>query len=481
MRNYTTKNDLSFDNQSVPLYKQIVDDMLKRISSGILKPDEMLPPTREWALELDVSRKTIVRATELLLIKGKLYSKERQGLFVSAPKVSTSAATKPVTMPNATPQVNVAEDAVKGNPAGNNVRIVVNDGFPDTRMQPFREFSRAYRKIFNRMAQWRRLGYNDAAGYRKFRNALCDLLWHNRGINLQEHELALVRGSQMALFLIANSVLAAHDVVAIESPGYGKACEVFRRAGLDVVGIPVDRYGIDTERLEQLCIERSITAVYVTPRYQYPTTATMSMARRQKLRDMSLKYGFIVIEDDFGAEYTFTDHKQMALSSMLHKTHYIYIGTFSKIFAPGIRLGYVCASADIIRQIVDYRSIVDIHGDNTLERAMLELFENGDMNRHIRSAVRVYKERLAFISSEIKRILGKSVEYRKPGGGLAVWIGLGTTKNADTFRAMMLAKGIDIPVFTLDDGSIGVRIGYASMDNSEVTEVLSAIRSVLEL
>ena len=191
--------------------------------------------------------------------------------------------------------------------------------------------------------------------------------------------------------------------------------------------------------------------------------------------------GHIYCEDDFGAEYTFTDHKQMALSSMLHKTHYIYIGTFSKIFAPGIRLGYVCASADIIRQIVDYRSIVDIHGDNTLERAMLELFENGDMNRHIRSAVRVYKERLAFISSEIKRILGKSVEYRKPGGGLAVWMGLGTTKNADTFRAMMLAKGIDIPVFTLDDGSIGVRIGYASMDNSEVTEVLSAIRSVLEL
>lgn len=477
MKPYTTKDNLEFDNQSVPLYMQIVNDMLRRISSGILKPEEMLPPTREWALELGVSRKTIVRATELLLIKGKLYSKERQGLFVSNPKAKVEAGKKPQEMAKTETLPKAKEERIPT--VNSNARIVVNDGFPDTRMQPFMEFSRAYRKIFNRMAQWRQLGYNDSAGYPKLRAAMSDFLWKSRGVDVHEHEFALVRGSQMALFLIANSVLAPGDVVAIEAPGYGMAYEVFRRAGLELEGVPVDKHGIDVERLERLCQEKPITAVYMTPRFQYPTTATLSMGRRQKLREMSLKYGFIVIEDDFGAEYTFTDHKQMALSSMLHKRHYIYIGTFSKVFAPGIRLGYVSASADIIQQIVEYRSIIDIHGDNILERAMLELIENGDMKRHIRGAVRVYKERLAFITAEIKRQLGSRVEYKKPGGGLAIWIGLGKKKDADTVRAMMLAKGIDIPVFTLDDGSIGVRIGYASMDENEIVEVISAITAVV--
>lgn len=476
MVNYTTKTDLRFDNQNVPLYAQIVDDMLKRISSGILKPDEMLPPTREWATELGVSRKTIVRATEMLLMKGKLYSKERQGLYVSKTKASAKS------LPSGTVQQGSGQGelAYRKDSIKEKARIVVNDGFPDTRMQPFREYSRAYRKIFNRMAQWRQLGYEDSAGCLKFRSALCNFLWDSYNMNTTEDELAVVRGSQMALYLIANSVLSPNEVVAIESPGYGKAKEVFMRAGVNVVDIPVDKHGIDTDILEQVCMRQAITAVYVTPRFQYPTTVTLSMARRQRLRDLSLQYGFIVIEDDFGANYTFTDHRQMALSSMLHKTHYIYIGTFSKIFAPGIRLGYVSASAEIIRQIIDYRAIIDIHGDHVLERAMIELFENGDLNRHIRSAVRTYKERLVYASKEIRRIMGDRVEFRKPGGGLALWIGLGKIANADTFRAMMMAKGIDIPVFTLDDGSIGVRIGYASMEHEEMTEVLDAMNCVIE-
>lgn len=477
MKEYTTKADIGIENQDIPLYMQIVNDMLAKISSGILKPDFALPSTREWATELGVSRKTVVRAMELLLLKGKIYSKERQGLYVSNPK-QQKRSSKPVLSDMMQTHSGLQKQDITAGTLTAKARIAVNDGFPDTRMQPFREYSRAYRKIFNRMAQWRQLGYDDSAGYHKFRTALCDYLWNSYGMNINEQELAVVRGSQMALFLIANAVLTPNDCVAIESPGYEKARELFIRAGLSVVDVPVDRYGIDTDRLEELCLSRSVSAVYVTPRFQYPTTVTMSMARRQKLRDLSMKHGFIVIEDDFGANYTFTNHKQMPLSSMLHKTHYIYIGTFSKIFAPGIRLGYVSASADIIRQIVDYRALIDIHGDHVLERAMLELFENGDMNRHIRSAVRTYKERLALTTKEIRNVLGELVEYKKPGGGLAVWIGLGKRKDANTFHAMMLAKGIDIPVFTLSDGSIGVRIGYASMDNDEITEVLRAIRAV---
>ena len=473
IKKYTIKSDLDFKNKNVPLYLQIVEDVIARISSGILKHDDMLPPTREWAAELGVSRKTIVHAVELLLVKGVLYSKERRGLYVNSPQTHVASSA-------VLPLPGIGGGANGGDARAAKPRIVVNDGFPDTRMQPFREYSRAYRKIFNRMAQWRQLGYDDSAGVPKFRTALCNHLWTSYSLNAREDELAVVRGSQMALFLIANAVLSRGDVVALESPGYGKAREAFINAGIGVVDVPVDRHGIDTESLERLCHDVKITAVYVTPRYQYPTTVTMSMARRQRLRDLSLKYGFVVIEDDFGSNYTFSDHKMMPLSSMIKKDRYIYIGTFSKVFAPGIRLGYVSAAAETIRRIVDYRALIDIHGDAVLERAMLELIENGDMKRHIRGAVRTYKGRLAFASDEIHRILGDDVDYTKPGGGLAVWIGLGKKCDANTFHRLMRARGVDIPVFTLDDGAIGVRIGYASMDSGEITDVLSTMRSVLE-
>lgn len=478
MKKYTTKVDLELENKDLPLYLQIAEDMLGKMSSGTLKAGDMLPPTREWAAEIGVSRKTIVRAVELLLAKGVVYSKERRGLYVSAAaaQVGGNCSVSSLT----TQEYNGREaNAAENEEVIVKPRIVVNDGFPDTRMQPFREYSRAYRKIFNRMAQWRQLGYDESAGVFKFRTALCNYLWKSYSINAREDELAVVRGSQMALFLIANAVLSPGDVVALESPGYGSAREVFTHAGVGVVDVPVDRHGIDTDCVERLCHDNKITAIYVTPRFQYPTTVTMSMARRQKLRDLSQKYGFIIIEDDFGANYTFTDHKLMPLSSMVSKSRYIYIGTFSKIFAPGIRLGYVSASADTIRKIVDYRALIDIHGDTVLERAMLELLENGDMKRHIKSAVKTYKERMAFISKEICRILGDDVDYTKPVGGLAVWIGLGKKTDANTFHTLMRAKGIDIPVFTLHDGSIGVRIGYASMDNDEITDVLNALRSVI--
>lgn len=476
MKKYTTKADIVPENKEVPLYAQIVEDMLAKISSGILKAGDMLPPTREWAAEIGVSRKTVVRATELLLVKGVIYSKERRGMYVS-PACASPGSGRP-SEPSHTMLERPGQEG-DGNVSPAKAWIVVNDGFPDTRMQPFREYSRAYRKIFNRMAQWRRLGYDDSAGVLKFRTALCNYLWKLFSINAREDELAVVRGSQMALFLIANAVLSPGDVVALESPGYGSAREAFTHAGIGVVDVPVDRHGIDADYLERLCHDTSISAIYVTPRFQYPTTVTMSMARRQKLRDLSLKYDFIIIEDDFGANYTFTEHKLMPLSSMMSKSRYIYIGTFSKIFAPGIRLGYVSTSAEIIRKIVDFRALIDIHGDTVLERAMLELLESGDMKRHIRGAVKTYKERMAFISAEIRRILGDDVDYAKPVGGLAVWIGLGKKTDANTFHTLMRAKGIDIPVFTLHDGSIGVRIGYASMDNGEITEVLNAMRSVI--
>lgn len=465
MKNILLSITLETDNQTVPLYQQLADAIDEKITAGILKEGTMLPSTRKLAEQLHISRKTVVSAIEILMIKGKVVSKDRVGLLVTHPTTSknTSLNNKRQEETQVPPQT-----------------IIVNDGFPDTQLLPFHEFSRSYRKLFNRAAQWHNLGYNNPMGYPKLRNYIAEILGKNRELSVESDELCIVRGAQMALFLIANAVLERGNHMAMENPGYHKAYETFTKAGMQVHTIPVDDHGIDVNLLEETCQKVDLKAIYITPRHQYPTTVKLSMERRKRLCHLSEKYGFIIIEDDFGAEFQFTGKHLLPLSSLLEKDRYIYIGTFSKIFAPGIRVGYVTSSFETIRKIAEYRSLIDIQGDAITERALCELYENGDMQRHIRKTARIYKNRLTYITKEIKNVLGNLVTYQKPHGGLAVWLKLNTSQNKKVLTEKFQKAGISIPLFTLSDGSIGLRIGYASMTNEITSELIASIYSIIK-
>lgn len=467
-QNTLNKERLNTDTESTTLYQKVQKLVLEDISSGILKPGTMLPSSRELAVQLDVSRKTIVRALEELVSKGVLESKDRVGIFVPRSGAQQKRAAQG------------AEPVATRSRVQPAAELVINDGFPDTSLFPFREFSRTYRQIFNHMAQWKMLGYNDPMGYLRFRQVIAEVLGREAGLTVEDDELCAVRGSQMALFLVANAVLSPGEHVAIETPGYPNAYKAFERAGATVHRIPVDADGIDTESLETLCNEVDLTMVYVTPRHQYPTTVTLSKARRQKLHDLSLAHGFIVVEDDFGMAYNFSASYIPSLSARLPKTHYIYIGTLSKIFAPGMRLGFVASSREIIRQIAEFRTLIDIQGDTITERAIFELADSGQLRRHIRRSQKVYKERLADVSREIRRVLGDRVSYRQPHGGLAVWIRLGGGLiEAAALKAYLSAGGITAPVFECADGTVGIRVGYASLSLDDLRRLLHRLNGYL--
>lgn len=488
--NTLNKERLLADNKDLPIYQKVQNLILEEILSGTLKPGALIPSSRELAEQLGVSRKTTVRAIENLILKGYLESKDRVGTFVR--KRSSAVTTSSQTTKN--------QNQTNQNPKTKNQKptLVINDGFPDTMLVPFREFSRAHRQIFNRMAQWKMLGYNDAMGYERLRGMVADVLGRLAGLTVETDEISMVRGSQMALFLVANAVLSPGDHIAMEAPGYGNAYKAFQSARLNIHEIPVDDKGIDVDSLESLCQQTEIHAVYVTPRYQYPTTVTLSKTRRQKLRDLSIRYRFLVIEDDFGVAYNFSNRHIPTMSEMLPKSHYIYIGTFSKIFAPGIRLGYVASSRDIISQIASYRKLIDMQGDIITERAICELLDGGHLQKHLRHSIKIYKERLHEASAAIKKCLADNVNYKQPRGGLALWLTLNpsetletsetyppltgelerspTGKLEDSFRKFLNAHGIDAPVFTLANGKVGIRIGYASLPQQSLIQLLEKIQ-----
>lgn len=458
--------DICAENKEIPLFQQVADGLMQNISSGILRPGDMLPSRRDLSQQLGVSRKTIVKATELLLLQGLILSKDRTGLFVAKPTEQSIPATPSASPPTATR-------------TESSIRLKVNDGFPDTRLLPFLEFTRAYRKLFNRAAQWKSLGYNSPMGYLKFRQAIATMLAHSRNLAVSDEELCVVRGSQMALYLVAHAVLNRGDHVAIESPGYGKAYQALTAAGITLHPVEVDADGIDADAIETLCQTTHLKAIYLTPRHQYPTTVKLSMMRRQKIKQLTQTYGLLVIEDDFGANFQYGGTNLLPLASMLDKAHYIYIGTFSKIFAPAIRIGYVASSAETIAQIASYRKLIDIQGDTVQEHALFELMDSGAIVRHIRCSSKVYRERLEYATKEICRLLGSNVTYKKPHGGLALWLTIHSRPNKEAFTSMLRQKGIEIPTFPLANGSFGLRIGFASLSHEEITQVIESIAETL--
>jgi GntR family transcriptional regulator/MocR family aminotransferase len=192
------------------------------------------------------------------------------------------------------------------------------------------------------------------------------------------------------------------------------------------------------------------------------------------LADIVVKNNLMVAEDDFGHHFHFTTSRQMPFCVMLPKSNCVYIATFSKILAPALRLGFVTSSAEVINRLAERRRIIDLQGDVVMERSVLELVESGELKRHIRRARKVYQERLEYIDDLITAKLKDKVMYKRPNGGLALWM----TMDRDIRRELAL-RGINAPVFALTDGRWGIRVGYASMKKEEMELLVGALHELL--
>ncbi|MBQ0150739.1 MAG: PLP-dependent aminotransferase family protein [Bacteroidales bacterium] len=465
LRQWNFEIELELDNKRVPVYKQLAKQIQQMIESGILKNGDLLPGGREIAKKLNISRKTVLSAMELLVYSGWLENRERVGLFVhnpqyNAPQTAQQAA---VVLPQPHAPVTVAPVP----------SLVINDGYPDTKILSFKELSSAFRQLFNQAARWHMLGYSDPLGNVKLRTALSQGICHERGLQTCIEQLMLTRGSQQALYLVAHVLLHPGDAVVVEDPGYLNARRAFESSGLRVLPVPVDEEGLQTDKLKDLlATESCIRALYVTPRYQYPTTVTLSSVRRRQLVELVNAHNLLVVEDDFGCNFQFTEHHLKPLSVLLSPEHYIYIGTFSKILAPALRLGFVVTTPEFIKQMGDYRQLVDMQGDNVMERAILDLIEKGELKRHIRRASKVYRERLQYATTLIRKELGNNVIFKKPDGGLALWM-----EFEDDPTERLAQCGISATIEKLANQRFGLRVGYASMQTEEIDRLIMALKS----
>ncbi|MBN9296825.1 MAG: PLP-dependent aminotransferase family protein [Filimonas sp.] len=466
LRPWKTIIPLALDGDKA-VYQQIADGIIMEIKRGRLKPGTPLPGTRILAEDLGVNRKTVVLAYEGLLDEGWLESIPKKGTFISEKlPVQTGFTKQNNTAKQPVAKPSLAEVAPKP-------LIVFNDGLPDVRLAPMEELARAYKRIFQQKVRWRMLGYGSERGDERLRSALTSMLSHDRALSIDNDGICVTRGSQMALYLTAHTLLKRGDVVAVEDPGYAAAWRTFENAGAKLLPVQVDEQGICTETLEKICRRKKLKAVYVTPHHQFPTTVSMKADRRMHLLQLANKYGFYIIEDDYDHEYHFGIRSLLPLASNGQTANnVIYISSLSKLIAPSVRIGYIAGPPSFIDGVAALRLMIDRQGDTVMEQAIAELMEDGEIRRHAKRAYTVYASRRKQMAFLIDSYLANKVTYKMPEGGLAYWLTINHPTDTGKLNKKLLQKGVSIiptePFSFHKTGLSAIRLGYASLTQEEM-------------
>ncbi|MBN9437979.1 PLP-dependent aminotransferase family protein [Bosea sp. (in: a-proteobacteria)] len=449
-----------------PIFLALARAIIEEIDRGRLKPGSPLPGTRALARALQLNRNTVDAAYHELTMQGWLATEPSRGTFVATDLPDGIRASPPVR------RVPVPEPAAP-RPAGRPM-LKLSDGYPDVRLLPTTAFAQAFRRALMSHAFASGGSYGDPRGSGMLREALSAYLRDERGLASSADDILVARGSQMALFLAASAVAEPGTAIAVERPGYPLAWSAFRAAGISVIGVPVDGGGIDVEALERLANgNRNLRAVYVTPHHQYPTTVTLGAARRLRLLEIARQYSLVVIEDDYDNEYRFDGRPILPLAARASdELPIIYLGSLSKLLAPGIRVGYAVAPPKLLRPMADRRVSLDRQGDLALENALADLLADGTIKRHARKARRIYHGRRDHLAGLLAERFSQVAEFSLPAGGLAIWLRLLGGISAETWATNAARLGLSVLPglnFELETARPpeAFRLGFASLDERE--------------
>lgn len=458
------------EREEKTVFLKLTNLISQEILSGRLVQGTMLPGSRSLSKELGINRKTVQAVYEELEAQGWLVTRPRKGTFVAD------------ILPEKQLQIDsVNERKVNDKPTIQEAALYPhNDGVPDPRLIPYELFSRAYRHALIKITQNQYMGYGNPQGMIELRQALQKMLSMERFMSVAEDEICIVRGSQMGIFLASRALPNRQGVIVVEELYYPSAFKAFQSNGFQVVSVKLDEQGIVIEDLERILQEHSVAAIYTTPHHQYPTTVTMPMSRRLQLLELSKKWGFYIIEDDYDHEFHYDSRPMPPLASLPHSELVIHVGSLSKVFAPGIRLGYIVASASVIQSITEDILLIDRQGNNITELALADLMQRGEIKRHIRKMKKIYQLRRDHALTEFSRVFSGDVQIQAPAGGMALWVKF--QKSFTKEQALKLDKlNMDTEhKFRQDDSSNRcIRFGFAALSEQEITSLIEKLNEVL--
>lgn len=470
------------ESAPLPLYRQLYNQLRTQILAGELAPGSRLPSTRTLAGQLAVARVTVKQAYEQLMAEGYVTGRPGAGTFVVDSLPAPVAREEPFT-PRLSPW---GQRVTRLGSRRRTSQRAVSPDFVDF------GFGRSFPHIFP-YDVWRRLlarylstddvmlsRYGSVAGFEPLRAAIAGYLRRWRGVRGTPEQVVIVNGVQQALDILARLLLQHGDNVLVESPGYTDAFALFRVHGAHLVPLPVDDHGFPVEAIPP---ELDARVAFVTPANQFPRGGAMPIARRLSLLRWAQEHDALILEDDYDGALRYTERPLAALQGLDQSGHVLYLGSFSKVLFPALRLGYVVLPPALLGPFVQAKGIVDRGAPTLTQAAVADFITEGYFDRHLRRLRRVYGRRRRILASALQNELPCAVTFSSEPAGLHIMLNL--PAHYDEARVVRDAAEAGVGVYRgaayhlEPDPPPSILLGFSGLTELQLREGVRRLASVL--
>lgn len=475
---------------TTPYYLQLKSQFADLIRSGVLKPGAKLPPTRQLAGELNLNRNTVLTAYDELEADGLVYSHVGQGTFVEDLRKyepdAGPARTAPFNWPGSFSSI-YDDTALQSlvqlfrvSTAG--VHFSFGSGAPPAEFYPRQLLKRSMNAVLND-SDPEALRYGPIEGSPALRDQLARML-RESGVETNASDVFITNGSQQAIAITARALVNAGDTVLTEDPTYTGALSVFRALRVKIVGIPMERDGLDMDFLESACRQYRPKLLYTIPNFHNPTGRTLSLAKRKHLMSLVQRFGLPVVEDDVFGDLRLEGDSLPPLKAFDHQGQVIYLGSMSKKLIPGLRIGYAVIQSGLRDRFIAIKCMEDL-GANSLAQALLTRFiARGYLKTHLRKVRRVYRQRRDTMIREIRACFPAEAALEKPQGGLFLWVTFPAGTDLTPVFERCLRQGIVFSLGSLFDSAgrgrnAAMRLSFAGNPPETIREGIRAMGRIV--
>ena len=448
---------------------QLYGILREKILSGELSAGESLPSSRELSRELSVARNTVLTAYDRLVSEGAVTSVAGSGYFVSPG--AKNVAQKNLMEHRQTASLSdsvISEDTIN-----------FDSGLPALDLFPREKWNRVVSRAFLD-APVSALGYDDPQGRPELRRVLCGYLKKTRGITCTPEQIIVTAGTKQGLTLAAKCLLNSESEVWMENPSNANVRKIFSYHTDNIIPFEVDSRGIRPEAFPQ---EGTPDLIFVTPSHQFPMGGILPLQRRIALIEFARKSGAYILEDDYDSTFTYEGQPANSLFE-LDSDRVIYLGTFSKVLFPSLRLGYLVVPEHLVPRMREWKRLSDHHSNSVYQLALMGWIENKELDRHIRRMKKVYQNRRDVLIKLMKDYFGDRVTIHGGGAGMHIVAEFeGTEISEEQIRNLLQAGVYVVPVerhsLTKGNHCNQIILGYASLTEEDMIRGLNILKEIM--
>ncbi|AIS52047.1 GntR family transcriptional regulator [Thermoanaerobacter kivui] len=463
-------NKITIDkNKNIPLYMQVYSQIKRFIENGSLPGGYKLPTIRSLAKELGVNNITIINAYKLLEQNGYVYTKVGSGTYV-------------------------CEDIKKDDEMEENIKSLDQGQFalrkgminfasssPNPELFPVEDFRELINRVLKRDGGYA-FEYQDTKGYKPLRESVKEFVKKDQ-IFTSIDNIQIISGGQQGIDVVSKALINFEDAIIAERPTYSWALASFESRGAEILEVELQKDGIDLEELEDKLKKFKPRFIYVIPNFHNPTGITYSEEKKKKLISLAEKYETYVVEDDFASELSFTKEKTLPLKAYDKHDRVIYIKSFSKVYMPGLRLGFIIAPERFVSSFLKAKYVSDLSTSGLMQRAFDLYLRENIWVKHVESIKQVMYERFSEMGRRLEN-LKNYTEFEHPKGGFYFWLKLKNNLSAKSLyskcldRNLMIVPG-DIFFMGKKENSF-VRLSFASCEVKEIAKGIEILGEILK-